>query len=286
MEMQTEMETAETMQSNPEEKRQNAQEYLRDGERLDDLQRDGYQIIQNPRLFCFGMDAVLLSSFAVVKPGEKVLDLCSGNGVIPILLKAKSRGKTFSGLEINEMNVDMARRSALLNGIEDSVKVVQGDIKEADRIFPAASFDVVTCNPPYMTGGRGLLNEKSDRAIARHELLCTFEDVAHSAQRMLRPGGRFYLVHRPSRLPQIIRNLCACGLEPKRMRLVYPFSDKEANMVLIESARGGRPEMKLEKPLIIYRSHDGSGVYTDEVREMYNMQKMKEHEETALTCRK
>ena len=128
--MQTEMETAETMQSNPEEKRQNAQEYLRDGERLDDLQRDGYQIIQNPRLFCFGMDAVLLSSFAVVKPGERVLDLCSGNGVIPILLKAKSRGKTFSGLEINEMNVDMARRSALLNGIEDSVKVVQGDIKD------------------------------------------------------------------------------------------------------------------------------------------------------------
>ncbi len=243
---------------------------LNPGERIDDLQRDGYRLLQNENLFCFGMDAVLLSAFARVKDGEKALDLCAGNGVIPILLKAKTEGKSFTGLEINEDSADLARRSIALNGLEESVSMVCGDLKEADRIFPAASFDVVTCNPPYMTGGHGLVNPDSAVAIARHEVLCTLDDICHQAARMLRPGGRFYMVHRPFRLAEIIRSLSEQKLEPKRIRFVHPYVDKEPNMVLIEAARGGKPRVTVEKPLIIYQDHAQHGLYTDEVKALYD----------------
>ena len=157
---------------------------LKDGERLDDLQRNGYQIIQNPSKFCFGMDAVLLSGFAKVKPGERALDLGTGTGIIPILLRGKTPGRDFTGLEIQEESADMARRSVELNALSDSVSIVQGDIKEAASIFGAASFDVVTCNPPYMTGSHGIVNPELPKAIARHEILCSFEDVAREAAKV------------------------------------------------------------------------------------------------------
>ena len=176
---------------------------LKDGERLDDLQRNGYQIIQNPSKFCFGMDAVLLSGFAKVKPGERALDLGTGTGIIPILLRGKTSGRDFTGLEIQEESADMARRSVELNALSDSVSIVQGDIKEAASIFGAASFDVVTCNPPYMTGSHGIVNPELPKAIARHEILCSFEDVAREAAKVLRPGGRFRLARGKSQIGNI-----------------------------------------------------------------------------------
>ena len=239
---------------------------LKDGERLDDLQRNGYQIIQNPNKFCFGMDAVLLSGFTKVKEGERVLDLGTGTGIIPILLRGKTKGQDITGLEIQEESADMARRSVELNGLTDSVSIVRGDIKEAASIFGAASFDIVTCNPPYMTGSHGLVNPELPKAIARHEILCSFADVAREAAKVLRPGGRFYLVHRPFRLAEIIRTLSEYKLEPKRMQLVYPYVDKEPNMVLLEACRGGRPRMTVEKPLIVYKE---PGVYMDEIYDIY-----------------
>ena len=151
---------------------------LKDGERLDELQRNGYRIIQNPGRFCFGMDAVLLSGFARVKEGERALDLGTGTGIIPILLRGKTKGRNFTGLEIQKESADMARRSVELNELTDSVSIVEGDIKEAASLFGAASFDVVTCNPPYMTDQHGLQNPELPKAIARHEILCSFEDVA------------------------------------------------------------------------------------------------------------
>lgn len=245
---------------------------LKDGERLDDLQRDGFQIIQNEKYFCFGMDAVLLSAFAQIKTGENVLDLGTGTGVIPILLKARSDGKSFTGLEINDYCVDMASRSAAFNHIEDSVKIVHGDIKEADQIFTAGSFDVVTSNPPYMTAGHGLESKETFVAAARHEILCTLEDVVSQASRLLKEQGRFFMVHRPFRMAEIICMLTKYRLEPKRIRLVYPFADREPNMLLIEARKGGRPRVSVEAPLIIYRE---KGVYTDEVYDLYNMQRNK-----------
>ena len=239
---------------------------LKEGERLDELHRNGYQIIQNSRKFCFGMDAVLLSGFAKVKPGERVLDLGTGTGIIPILLRGKTQGRDFTGLEIQEESADMARRSVAYNHLEESVSIVTGDIKEAAALFGAASFDVVTCNPPYMTGNHGLVNPEQPKAVARHEILCTLEDVVSQTAKVLRSGGRVYLVHRPYRLAEILTLLVLYKLEPKRMRLVYPFVDKEPNMVLIEALSGGRSRITVEKPLIVYKEQ---GVYTDEIYDIY-----------------
>lgn len=239
---------------------------LKAGERIDELQRNGYQIIQNENGFCFGMDAVLLSGFAKVKRGENALDLGTGTGIIPILLEAKTEGRHFTGLEIQETSADMAQRSVCLNDLNEKVEIVRGDIKEAADLFGKASFDVVTSNPPYMTGQHGLVNPDMPKAVARHEILCTLEDVIGQASALLKENGRFYMVHRPFRLAEIMVTMSRYRLEPKRMKLVYPFVDKEPNMVLIEGLKGGRPRVTVEKPLIVYEK---PGVYTSEIYDIY-----------------
>ena len=239
---------------------------LMENERLDDLQRNGLKIIQKTDGFCFGMDAVLLSGFASVKPGERALDLGTGTGIIPLLLSAKTKGDHFTGLEIQTEIMKMAQRSVALNGLEKKIDIIQGDIKEASRIFGAASFDVVTTNPPYMNDSHGLKNPTEVKAISRHEVLCTLEDVVREGTKALKPGGRFYMVHRPHRLAEIITVMRQYKLEPKRMKFVHPFADKDANMVLIEAVRGGGAWLKLEPPVIVYKE---PGVYTDEIYEIY-----------------
>ncbi len=235
-------------------------------ERLDDLQRNNLKIIQDPDRFCFGMDAVLLSGFASAPEGGRVLDLGTGTGIIPILMSAKTKASELVGLEIQADSADMAMRSVRLNDLDSKVKIVQGDIKEAGQIFDAASFDVVTSNPPYMIGGHGLQNPEGPKAIARHEVLCSLEDVVSAAARLLKSGGKFYMVHRPFRLSEIMVVMHEYRLEPKRMQLVYPYADKEPTMVLIEGARGGRPRLTVEKPLIIY---EAPGKYTPEIYDIY-----------------
>lgn len=239
---------------------------LKENERIDDLKRNGYRIIQNPARFCFGMDAVLLSGFAKAKEGDKVLDMGTGTGIIPILMEAKTKAAHLTGLEIQPESADMARRSTLLNHLEDKITIVEGDIKEADSIFKAASFDVITCNPPYMTEHHGLQNPQDAKAIARHEILCSLEDVIRQAAILVRPGGSFYMVHRPFRLAEIMVLLHQYKLEPKRMQLVYPFVDKEPGMVLLGAVRGGKPRITVEKPLIIYKE---PGVYMPEIYDIY-----------------
>ena len=239
---------------------------LKEHERLDDLHRNGYRIIQNEKAFCFGMDAVLLSGYAAVREGERAIDLGTGTGIIPILLEAKTGGEHFTGLEIQAEMADMARRSVALNHLEEKIDIVCGDIKEASQIFGAASFDVVTTNPPYMNDAHGLQNPDPVKAIARHEVLCTLEDVVREGAKLLVPGGRFYMVHRPHRLVEIINIMTSFKLEPKRIKFVHPFVDKEANMVLIEGIKGGISMIKVEKPIIVYKEQ---GVYTDEIYDIY-----------------
>ncbi len=239
---------------------------LRDKERIDELQRNGYRIIQNPEKFCFGMDAVLLTGFAHGNRDTVLLDLGTGTGIIPLLMEAKYGCAHLTGLEIQAESSDMARRSVALNGLEDKIDIVTGDIREADVIFKSASFDCITSNPPYMIDRHGLVNPEAPRAIARHEICCTLEDVVGCAAKLLKPGGHFFMVHRPFRLAEIMTLLSQYKLEPKRLQLVYPYVDKEPNMVLVEAVRGGRPRMKVEKPLIVYRS---PGEYTPEIYEIY-----------------
>lgn len=239
---------------------------LKENERIDDLERNNLKIIQDPGRFCFGMDAVLLSGFVRVKKDSEILDLCTGTGILPILLSAKTDCSHISALEIQEDSADMARRSVLLNDLQDKIDIVTGDVKEADILFKKASFDAITCNPPYMIGEHGLRNPDDAMAIARHEVLCTFDDVAKAAGSLLKPGGNFFLVHRPFRLAEIFATLQKYKLEPKRMQLVYPFVDKEPNMVLIEANRGGKSRMEVLKPLIIYKQQ---GVYTNDIYDIY-----------------
>lgn len=239
---------------------------VHENERLDELHRNGYFIIQDPKRFCFGMDAVLLSGFAWAKKGEKTLDLGTGTGIIPILMEAKTQGEDFTALEIQEESADMARRSVCYNHLEDRIKIVTGDIKDASKLFGASSFDVITTNPPYMIGDHGLNSPTEAKAIARHEVLCTLEDVLRESARLLKPGGRFYMVHRPFRLAEIMSKMVEYRLEPKRMKLVYPYIDREPNMVLMEGLRGGKSRLTVEKPLIVYKE---PGVYTDEIYDIY-----------------
>lgn len=239
---------------------------LKAGERFDDLQRNGYEIIQDPERFCFGMDAVLLSGFATVKKDGLLIDLGTGTGILPILLSAKTEGRHFTGIEIQQESVDMARRSVIHNRLEDRIDIVEGDIREARALFSAASFDTVVSNPPYMLRGSGIVNPKAPKAIARHEILCTLEDVISAAAYLLKPGGALFMVHRPYRLADIFGEMRRQKLEPKRMRLVYPGSDKAPDMVLLEARKGGKADLKCEKPLIIFGE---DGKYTREITEVY-----------------
>lgn len=239
---------------------------LKVGERLDDLHRNQYKIIQNPSKFCFGMDAVLLSGYAQVKKEECVLDLGTGTGIIPILLEAKTEGRHFTALEIQKESVDMAKRSVCMNRLEEKISIVHGDIKEASNLFGKSTFDVVTTNPPYMNDNHGIINPEMPKAIARHEILCTLEDVIQEAASVLKTGGRFYMVHRPFRLIEIVTILTKYKLEPKRMRFVHPSLEKEPNMVLIEAIKGAKSMVKIEKPLIVYESPNK---YTKEIYDIY-----------------
>lgn len=231
---------------------------VRDGERLDDLQLGGLEIIQDPDKFCFGVDAVFLSDFARVKPGETVLDMGTGNGIIPLLLSAKTQGRKFTGLEIQQDTAEMARRSVLHNHLEDRIEIVTGDIKEAAEIFKPAFFDVITTNPPYMLSDHGLRNPDSSRAVARHEVLCSLDDILRESMRLLQDKGRFYMIHRPFRLTEIMIKMNHYKIEPKRIQFIYPHIDREPAMMLIEGVRGAKPRVTVEPPIIIYdRPADG-----------------------------
>ena len=241
---------------------------LRDKERIDDLQRNGYQIIQNREKFCFGMDAVLLTGFAHARERDTMLDLGTGTGIIPLLMEAKYHCSHLTGLEIQEESADMARRSVALNDLQNRIDIVTGDIKEADQIFPAASFDCITCNPPYMIGQHGLKNPSETKAIARHEILCTFADITAAAKKLLKNKGKLFLVHRTFRLSEILCQLSKDGLEPKRIRFVHPYIDKEPNIFLLEAVKGGKSRMTVEPPLIVYQKE---GKYTEEIYKIYGM---------------
>lgn len=238
------------------------EELLKSGERLDSLDRNNLYLIQNPTKFCFGIDAVLLSSFLKADKGDKILDLCTGTGVIPILLSDKTEASVIRGLEIQKDICDMAKRSVLYNNLSEKVDIILGDVKDASKIFGASSFDIVCVNPPYMKNNHGIKNPDNSKYISRHEVLCTLDDVIRETGKILNTKGKFFMVHRPTRLVDIFTTMRHYDIEPKRMRLVFPYKDKEPNLVLVEGVKGGGGEIRIEKPLIVYKDKN---LYTDEV---------------------
>ncbi len=236
-------------------------------ERIDDLQRGGLKIIQDTDTFCFGIDAVLLSDFAFAKPGERVMDLCAGNGVVSLLMYARYNAASYTALEIQKPIADMALASVKMNHLENRIAVINGDVREAKTLFPSGSFDVVTANPPYINN-QGRQNEKEALRVARHEVLLSLPELLRSAAYLLTFRGRFYMIHRAQRLPEIIGEMLKVGLQPKAIRLVHPFVDKMAQQVLIEASLGGGEGALIKAPLIVYKE---PGVYTDEILGIYNM---------------
>ena len=236
------------------------------GERIDDLEVNGFRIIQNPSFFCFGMDAVLLANFARTRRKDRVMDLGTGTGIIPLLLTAKEKCAACDGLELQEPVAEMAGRSVKLNRAEEKIRILQGDIREVPGIFDRGSYDAVTCNPPYIKETSGLHNDTSSYNLARHEIAVSWEDVVRAAAFLLKPGGCFTLVHKPFRLPELMQTLKEYKLEPKRMQMVQPYRDKEPNMVLLEAVLGGGPQLTVLPALVVYES-DGS--YTRQVLDMY-----------------
>ena len=241
------------------------QPWLKDGERADDLLRDNLKIIQSDDVFSFSMDAVLLTRFCTLPAKGRVMDLCTGNGVVPLLLSTRTKAAIY-GLEIQERLADMARRSVLLNGLERQITIVRGDLKQVDQYFENGSFDLVTVNPPYLPAGTGDISDNLHLAAARHELYCTLDDVLRACSKLVRFGGKVAIVHRPARLVELLSSMRQYRLEPKRIRFVHPRAGMEANMVLVEASLGGKPEARILPPLIV---HDQNGNYCDELLAVY-----------------
>lgn len=221
---------------------------VKPGERIDDLQLNGLRIIQNPEGFCFGIDAVLVSNFCEIRRGDAVVDLGTGTGVIPLLIAGKSGAGHITGFEIQEEVGDMARRSVALNGLEERVSIVTDSFLHAERYLKAGSAQVVVSNPPYVARGAGIHNQGSLKTGSRHEVHCTFEDVAQTASRLLQQGGRFYLVHRPDRLADVIAACRARQLEPKTIRFVQPKPDTAPNLFLMKCVKGAAPSCVSWRP--------------------------------------
>lgn len=241
--------------------------FLKENERIDDLEYKGLKIIQNKEGFCFGIDSVLLSDFAKdIKKGAKVLDLGTGTGIISILLCGKTNLKEIIGVEIQDEVYDMAKRSAELNNLENRFKVINEDIREISKKFPANSFDAIVTNPPYKRENSGLQNENRAKQISRHEVMCNIEDIAKVSSELLNSNCSIYIIHRPDRLVDIIQALKKYKLEPKNIRFIYPKINKEPNLVLIKATKNGRPFLKVEKPLFVY-NEDGS--YCKEILKIY-----------------
>ncbi|MCL2874672.1 MAG: methyltransferase [Defluviitaleaceae bacterium] len=224
---------------------------INEGERLDDLQLNGLKLIQNKKSFCFGIDTVLLSDFVKVKLGETALDLGTGTGVIPILLSAKTPGEKFHGLELQEESAELARRNVDMNKLSDKITITKGDIKNAESIYPLSSFDVICTNPPYMKAGAGIISDFTQKAIAKHEIFVSLYDIISKSAKLLKPQGRFYMIHRPERLTDIFRNLAEHRLEIKKIQFVYSDAEKEAMLVLLEAVRGGNASLKVLPAKII-----------------------------------
>ncbi len=241
-------------------------------ERIDTLM-PGRVVIQNPAFFCFGIDAVLLAHYPELRKTDNVIDLGCGCGVISLIMSAAAERPgfekvRFTGLELQPELAEMAKRSVLRNGLAEKISIVQGDLRNCTELFQPASFTLVTCNPPYTPAGSGIVNPSDSVGIARHEICAALEDVIGAASRLLKNNGRFAMVHRPGRLAEITEKLLKWHLAPKRLRMVHPYADKNANLVLIEAVKCGRPSLKVEPPLIVYEE---PGRYTGDILKIYGM---------------
>ncbi|GAW91618.1 tRNA1(Val) (adenine(37)-N6)-methyltransferase [Calderihabitans maritimus] len=238
---------------------------LRPDEKVEELTRK-IKIIQSKRGYRFSLDAVLLAHFVTLRPGEKVIDLGTGSGVIPLLLKSRQPDLTVVGLELQAELADMARRSVELNNLQETVFIQQGDLREAIAVFGTNRFDVVVSNPPYWRKGEGRINPDFSKALARHELECTLTDVIRVGSGILKPQGRFALIHRPERIQELIQLLNEYHLGLSRLRFVQPRLTEPPKFMLIEAVKGKFAKLEIMPVLVIYDEFER---YSPELQQIF-----------------
>lgn len=240
--------------------------FIKEDETLDDLQLKGIQVIQKKDAFRFGIDAVLLANFANIKKKHKVIDFCTGTGIIPFIIAGKTECNDIKGIEIQEEFVDMAKRTVDYNNLSDRINFYCRDLKDIDFLKSMEKVDVVTVNPPYKLQGSGIININDKNAIARHEILCNLEDVIVASKTVLKDNGRLYMIHRPDRLCDIFCLMRKYKIEPKRVKMIHPTYNKAPNIVLIEGQNFGGSFLKWDEPLYV---HELDGSYTKEIDNIY-----------------
>ncbi|MCR4442125.1 MAG: tRNA1(Val) (adenine(37)-N6)-methyltransferase [Peptococcaceae bacterium] len=236
------------------------------GETLDDLLINGLKIIQKSEGFRVTLDSVLLAHFATVKNGDRIVDLGTGNGVIPLILNTRAEKLNIWGVEIQEELVEMARRSVKLNGLEERIAILRGDIRDIHKVLGGGCFTLVTANPPHYSVEKGRASSLPAKALARHEISCVLEDVVASAGKLLNHQGRFALIHRVERLVGVIDLLRQYGFEPRKMRFIHAYKNRNAKHFLLEARKNASPDLKVLPPLLVY---DRPGKYSGEILEWY-----------------
>lgn len=235
-------------------------------ESIDTLLTNGFKIVQDKEKFCYGIDAILLANFVAAAKYETAFDLGTGNGIIPILLAATKKAGCITGIEIQRESAELAKKSVNINGQENQITIINGDIKNIEALAKKASIDCVTSNPPYIAAGSGRQNPANAKNIARHEILCTLDDVIKAAAYLLKQNRDFFMIHKPSRTTEIFERLAHYKLTAKRLQFVHPFVDQPPTMVLVQAQKNARPLLTVEKPLIVYSS---KGVYTNDIKAIY-----------------
>lgn len=246
--------------------------YVGEDESVDDLQLKGIQLIQKKGVFRFGVDAVLLANYTVVRNNDNIIDLCSGTGIVPFILAGKTNAKHITGIEIMDDMVEMANRSAQYNEMIGKVEFIQRDLKDVKFLKTLEKADIVTVNPPYKLKNSGIVNINDKNAIARHEICCILEDVIIAAKVLLKSSGKLFIIHRPERLADIFCTMRKYKIEPKRVKMVSSNYEKAPSMVLIEGVNNGGVFLKWDPPLYIYNI---DGEYSDEINKIYGRNEIK-----------
>ena len=225
---------------------------LNNNEKIEDLEDKRLKIIQAKDSYRFSVDSILLLNFIRLKNYENIIDLGTGSGIIPLLLFGKKKGLSIYGVEIQKDLADMARRSVELNKLQNDITIIQEDFRNLKNIFKNQQFDVVVSNPPYVSMGQGKINPSSSRAIARHEIKGSLEDMISVSNYLLKNKGRIYLIYRSAKLIKLVITLKRYGIEPKVIKLIHPRPGENANLVLLEGIKSGKEELKIEDPIFLY----------------------------------
>lgn len=224
---------------------------LKKNEKIEDLEVKELKIIQAKDSYRFSVDSILLLNFIRLKNFEKIIDLGTGSGIIPLLLFGKRKGLSIYGVEIQKDLADMARRSVELNKLQNGITIIQEDFRKLKNIFKNQQFDVVVSNPPYLSLGKGKINPSSSRAIARHEIKGNLEDIIAVSNYLLKDKGRIYLIYKSAKLIRLLITLKKYGIEPKVIKFIHPWPGKNANLVLLEGIKSGKEELKIEDPIFL-----------------------------------